>query len=163
MLSKGYPKAIQRLSKAIQGYPRLSKAIQRLSKGYPKAIQRLSKAIQRLSKAYPKAIQRLSLKIRFWQPHISFTVFLCKVASQATLERIRNKTIKIENVRNTVRLATFLIFNFFRNFAPKWLGEPLYKGKPQGKFDVPQVGFFKPTRLFQPWLGAIPSFSYPIV
>ena len=73
---------------------------------------------------------RFPLKISFWQPHISFTVFLCKVSSQATLERIRNKTIKIENVRNTVRLATFLIFHLFRNFAPKWLVEPLYKGKP---------------------------------
>ena len=128
-LSKGYPrlskairrlsKAIQRLSKAIQGYPRLSKAIQRLSEAYP-----------RRSKGYTKPIRRLSLKIRFWQPHISFTVFLCKVASQATLERIRSKTIKIENVRNTVRLATFLIFRFSRSFAPKWLGEPLYEGTP---------------------------------
>ena len=128
-VSKAHP----RLSKAIQGYPRLSKgypkAIQgypRLSNGYPKAIQSCPK----LSKGYPKPIQRPSLKIRFWQPHISFTVFLCKVASQATLERIRNKTIKIENVRNTVRLSTLLICRFFRHFASKWLGEPLYKGKP---------------------------------
>ena len=109
------------------------------------------------------AIQRLSPKIRFWQPHISFTVLLCKVASQATLERIRNKTIKIENVRITLLLATFLIFFFFTILLQSGLGSHFTKENRKGNLTCPKLGFFRPSRLFQPWPGAIPSFSYPIV
>ena len=84
---------------------------------YPrsKAIQRLSKAIRRLSKGHPKT----HTSNQVWAASHFLNSFPLQSGFPRQFGADSEQNDKIENVRNMVRLATFLIFRFFSLFCSK--------------------------------------------